>query len=106
VVSCVVHLCLSLVGALEHSLTGFEGTMRAVCYSQVTQIVGLVPVLGAMVGTVWELVLAAIGLKTLHATTSGKAAAGVLLPLVLSCCILLTLAMLLGLGIGSLCCFG
>ncbi len=86
----ILHLALLLFGGLGESTTGFEGTIRAVSYGSVAQLASLVPFVGGMLGVVWSLVLATIGLATMHRTTQGKALAAVLVPAALCCvCIVL-----------------
>ena len=81
----ILHLCCMLVGALESSRSGFEGTLRVVCYSEVSSLASIIPAVGALIGFVWWIVLAVQGVQRLHQTTSGKAAAAVLIPVVVCC---------------------
>lgn len=81
----IVHLFLMLVGGTGNSTAGFEGTFRAASYAQVASLAQIVPILGGLIALVWGIILQAIGLATLHKTSQGKAAAAVLLPLVLCC---------------------
>ncbi len=46
----------------------------------------IVPILGGLVGLVWQIVANIIALRELHQTTTGKAAAAVLVPYLLFCC--------------------
>jgi hypothetical protein len=73
----VTHLILSVMDAADH---GFNTTVRVFAYGFGPAVFGVVPVLGSVVGTVWTTVIDIIGLREAHKTTSGKAAAGVLLP--------------------------
>ena len=81
----ILHLCCMLVGALENSRSGFEGSLRVVCYSKVSTLASIIPAVGALIGIVWWIVLAVQGVQRLHQTTSGKAAAAVLIPVVVCC---------------------
>jgi hypothetical protein len=81
----IVHLMLMLVGGTKSSEAGFEGTLRALSYSTVSQLAALVPFAGGLIAMVWAIVLETIGLADLHRTSTGKALAAVLLPLVLCC---------------------
>jgi len=83
--SAIVHLCLIIVGGLEKSVAGFEGSFRVVSYAMVASLANLVPVLGGFICFVWTLVLPVIGLQKLHETSQGKAVIAVLLPVVLCC---------------------
>jgi hypothetical protein len=81
----ILHLCCMLVGALQNSTSGFEGTLRAVCYSEVSSLASIIPVVGGLIGIIWWMVLAVQGVQRLHQTTSGKAVAAVLIPVVVCC---------------------
>lgn len=91
VVAGIVHLMLMLVGGTKASEAGFEGTLRAVSYSQIAQIASVVPFAGGLIALVWTIVLETIGLASLHRTSYGKAIAAILLPLLL-CCVCLVFA--------------
>lgn len=85
VVSGLVHLCLMLVGGARK---GFEATFRAYAYSSgASSILMLIPFCGGLVGTVAWIWLAIVGLTEAHETSMGRAAAAVLLPLVVVCCL-------------------
>jgi hypothetical protein len=94
--SALLHLCCMLVGALKDSRSGFEGTLRAVCYSEVSSIAGIVPFVGGLVAVIWWIVLAVQGIQRLHRTTSGKAVAAVLIPAVVCCGGIILLALVAG----------
>ena len=81
----ILHLCCMLVGALQNSRSGFEGSLRAVCYSEVSSLASIIPLVGGLIGIVWWIVLAVQGVQRLHQTTSGKAVAAVLIPVVVCC---------------------
>jgi len=96
--SAIMHLCMIIVGGLEKSPAGFEGTFRVVSYSMVAQLANLIPILGGLLSVVWSLVLVIIGLQKLHDTSTGKAVAAVLIPAVL-CCVCVGIAfMFFGVG--------
>jgi hypothetical protein len=97
----ILHLCCMLVGALQNSRSGFEGTLRAVCYSEVSSIASIVPFVGGLVAIVWWIVLAIQGVERLHRTTSGKAAAAVLIPAVVCCGALILIALAVGAALFS-----
>ena len=90
--SAILHLCLIIVGGLEKSNAGFEGTFRVVSYSKVAQLANLIPVAGGIISLVWSLVLAVFGTQKLHDAPQGKAVIAVLIPAVL-CCVCLSLVM-------------
>jgi hypothetical protein len=89
----VLHVCFMIVGALSSSTAGFEGTFRVVAYSGVANLARLVPFVGALLYSIWYVVLVVMGAVALHRTTQGKAIMGVLLPLILCCgCVALLMA--------------
>lgn len=79
------HLCLMLIGGLQNSRTGFEGTVRAVAYSYVANSSQVVPVVGSFIYLVWAVVLWVIGLREVHNTTTGKALLAVFIPVIVCC---------------------
>lgn len=96
IVTLILHFFLLLYGGASR---GLGGTFRTLAYSEVTQLFQLIPLIGGLVGLVWWLVIVIPGLATVHQTSTGKAAAAVLSPIVLFCvCILLIIAVA-GLGI-------
>lgn len=82
VISGFDHLGLMLVGANPRS---YAVTVRAYALSMGCYVIGLVPICGLYVFPIWSIVLRIIGNMNLHKTTGGKAAAAVLLPLVVFC---------------------
>ncbi len=92
----ILHVCCMLVGALQNSRSGFEGSLRAVCYSEVSSLASVIPFVGGLIAIVWWIVLAVQGVERLHRTTSGKAAAAVLIPAVVCCGGLLLIALAAG----------
>ena len=93
----IVHLLLLLIGGLDDSEAGFEGSLRVVSYSSVGNVAQLVPGIGKLISVIWMMVLMVIGLTKLHGTSEGKAVTAVLLPLVL-CCACVGIAAIAGLG--------
>ena len=74
------HLFLKLVGGADHP---FETTFRVVCYSLgATSVYQLIPGCGGLIGAVSNLVTLIIGIYAAHETSGGKAAAAVLLPMI------------------------
>lgn len=78
----VIHLCLTLLGGASEN---YEATFRVVAYSQGTALLGIVPVLGAMVGAIWNICIVTVGLREVHGAGTGQAIAAILLPGVLCC---------------------
>lgn len=79
----ITHLFLILVGGAKKP---FEATFRVVCYAAgSTAILQLLPVCGTWIASIWVLVAEIIGLSEVHGITRARAAAAVLLPMVLCC---------------------
>jgi hypothetical protein len=76
----VTHLLVILVIGSGHS--GFGATFRIVSYSSVTGLAGWIPFVG-WIFSLYRLYLATVGIREMHATTTGKALLVVLLPAVL-----------------------
>jgi hypothetical protein len=81
----ILHLCLMMVGALDKSLLGFEGTLKVLAYSQVAGLSAIVPLLGGLVMMGWSIVLQVLGCTAVHRTTQGRALIAVLIPLAVCC---------------------
>ena len=58
---------------------GFASTFRVASYSQVTGLVNWIPVVGPLLA-LYGLYLSIVGIREMHATTTGKAALVVLIP--------------------------
>ncbi|CAN5692962.1 hypothetical protein BH23GEM9_BH23GEM9_21180 [soil metagenome] len=74
----VVHLLLRLFGGASRD---FGFTTRVFAYAYSPQILGIVPFIGAVIGFIWMLAVAIIGLREGHETSTGKVLAAVLIPL-------------------------
>lgn len=102
VAAAIFHLCLMLVGGLKSSASGFEGTFRTVSYSSVSMLAQAVPFVGGLVALVWGFYLNVRGAVRMHRTTSGRAAAALLIPLALVILLLLAvLAVVVGLLVAT-----
>jgi hypothetical protein len=96
----LVHLSLMLIGGLDASQSGFEGTFRALSYTSVAQLAQVLPIFGSLITLVWSLVLGIIGLAALHRTSQGKAAAGMLIPMAFCCaCIVVGIVLAISAGV-------
>lgn len=73
----VLHLMALL---LAPGRRGFTATLRVLCYAAGPGVLTALPWLGGLVGGVWSLVLTVVGVREAHRTTTGRAAAIVLLP--------------------------
>ncbi|HYB53889.1 MAG TPA: YIP1 family protein [Thermoanaerobaculia bacterium] len=97
----ILHVCCMLVGALNASTSGFEGTFRASAYAHVASLANVVPGIGPLVFCVWWIFLAVMGLQRMHKTTQGKALAAIFIPIVLCCGVVLLVLMVAGAAILS-----
>jgi hypothetical protein len=73
----VTHLLVILVVGSGHS--GFGATFRVVAYSSVTSLAGWLPFIG-WIFSLYRLFLAIVGIREMHATTTGRALLVVVLP--------------------------
>jgi hypothetical protein len=95
----IYHLLVILIIRPSHA--GYEGTFRVVAYASVLQLaswLAAIPILGILVLiaiAVYGVVLSVLGIREVHATTTGRAAAVVLIPAV----IFGLLALLIGVAI-------
>jgi hypothetical protein len=85
----VTHLLVMIVVGSGHS--GFGATFRIVAYSSVTSLAGWVPFVG-WIASLYRLYLATVGIREMHATTTGKALLVVLLPAILILVLVVVLA--------------
>ena len=84
----LTHLLVMIVVGRGHS--GFGATFRIVAYSSVTSLVGWIPFIG-WIASLYRLYLATVGIREMHATTTGKALLVVLLPAILILVLIVTL---------------
>jgi hypothetical protein len=90
----IYHLMLMLLGAARYP---FETTFRVVAYSGgATAVIGILPLCGGLVAAVWQVVASIIGLAQAQQTSTGKAAAAVLVPFVACCAAVATIAISAG----------
>ena len=92
----LLHGSLFLLGGARED---FEATFRVVCYSEVTQLLNIVPVIGSVVGLIWRVYLLTVGLREVHRISTGKAFMGVLLPFVVTCAFVSLLVALVAVGL-------
>lgn len=91
----ILHLFLLLYGGAS---AGLEATLRTLAYSHTTQLLQIIPLVGGLVGLVWWLAIVIPGLATVHRTTTGKAAAAVLTPILLCCVCVVAIIAVAGLA--------
>lgn len=91
----VVHLLLKLFGGADG---GYRLTTRVFAYAYAPQILGIVPVAGTFAGFIWMVVVAVIGTSAAHRTTTGRAAAAILIPLSIALVFFLVAALIMRAG--------
>lgn len=77
----VSHAVLVIVRGSAH---GFRTTVCVFCFAYGPALFAVIPRIGVMIGVIWMLVLAIIGLREAHETGGAKAAVAVLGPVVLA----------------------
>ncbi len=77
--SVITHICLIIVGGNK---SGFESTFRALSYSYCAHLFDIIPFIGGIIGSIYMLILTIIGVREVHDITTGRAALGVLLPVI------------------------
>lgn len=73
----ILHLLVRFLVSPQNA--GFEATFRVSSYASVIQLISWIPILGGLVALVWGAVLSILGIREVHATTTGKAALVVLI---------------------------
>jgi hypothetical protein len=81
----VTHLFALLLGQAKR---GFAATFAACAYACAPFVLMAIPGCGSIIATIWLIVLTGIGLKETHRISTGAAAASVLAPYSLCCCLL------------------
>lgn len=76
----IVHIMLLVV---RGGRNGFEATFRVISYSQAAQIWSLVPLVGGLVGAIWQIIVQVIGLREIHETSYLRVGIAFLIPVVL-----------------------
>jgi hypothetical protein len=77
--SLLLHFLLTIVRAGKN---GFEGTLRAVSYSQASQLWALIPFLGSLLAGIWLMAVTVIGLKEIHGVSYMRVIFALLIPFV------------------------
>lgn len=77
----IIHVCLLLFGAAER---GYEGTVRAVCYSSgAINALQVIPILGTLVAIIWGPIVYVIALKEAHQSEYWRVICACLIPFLL-----------------------
>ena len=92
IAAALTHVVLLVFGAAQN---GFNATIRVFCYAYSPMAFGVVPVLGHVVGTIWMVVIAIIGLREAHRTETWRATVAVLLPFFLFIAFIVTAVLFL-----------
>ena len=83
ITSALVHVALVGLNLARHP---FEATFRVVAYSLgSTGILSAVPVCGGIIGALWALAIAVVGVSEVHETSTGWALVALLVPVLLCC---------------------
>ncbi len=88
----ILHLLVMLIVGSGNS--GFEATFRVGAYAAVTSLVSWIPIVG-FIASLYGIYLAIVGVREVHATTTGKAALVVLIP---AAVLILLVVVLLAIG--------
>lgn len=91
----VVHAMLRLFGGASG---GFTLTARVFAFAYSPQVLGVVPVIGSIAGFVWMVVVAIVGVREAHHTSTGKAAAAILIPLAIGIAFMMIAALIAATG--------
>ena len=79
IASLVLHLLLAVLRAGKN---GFEATLRAVSYSQATQLWAVIPFLGSFMAGIWLMAVTVISLKEIHGTSYARVILALLIPFI------------------------
>ena len=112
VVTPIVAILVAFIGAgiyhamlllLDGARYPFETTFRVQAYAMgSTALLSFVPFCGNAIGAVWGIVSTIVGLAGTHEISTGKAAAAVLIPIIVCCFVVSALALFLGLSVLAL----
>jgi hypothetical protein len=73
----ITHVMLLMMGGATEWI---GTTTRVLCYAYSPMILGVIPIIGGLVGVIWMLVVAVIGLGAAHQVPTWKPALAVILP--------------------------
>lgn len=76
----VVHAALVILGAARHP---FRATAKVVCYAYSPAVLAVIPRVGWLFASIWMVVLLMVGVRHTHKASAIRAAAAVLLPLLM-----------------------
>lgn len=81
----VTHAIAAILGKARR---GFAATFAACAYACAPLVLLVVPACGSIVALIWLIVLTSIGMKVTHGISTGAAAASVLAPYFVLCCLM------------------
>jgi hypothetical protein len=88
----ILHLCLLLVGGARQP---FETTYRVLCYAMGSSaLCNVIPLFGFLVAAVFQIIALIFGCWNAHETTLGKAVTAVLIPIAISCALMVVVILL------------
>jgi len=96
----ILHLLVMLF--VRPRNMGFGATFKAASYPSVVGLVSWIPLIGGIVALVWGVVLTVLGIREMHATSTGRAALVVLIPTALFVLLLLILIVIVGVTVFTL----
>lgn len=84
-----LHLFVYLLGGRK----GYIETVKALLFGSTPyMLIGWIPVIGILVGGIWSLILAILGIRELHQVSTGKAAGAVILAAIILMVIVVLIA--------------
>jgi len=86
VTAAVIHV---LMLAFNNGKGGFGGTFKVIAFGQATKALAFIPFIGGIIGWFWNLTVIITGIKEMHRTSGLKAAAAVIISLILKMLMLL-----------------
>ena len=98
VIAAIQQLLVRLI--VGESNSGFGATFRVASYTQVTSLVNWIPIIGPLVA-LYGLYLSVVGIREMHATTTGKAILVVLIPFAVVLVVALLVAAVAGIAVLS-----
>lgn len=96
IAAALIQSSLKLIGGASRPLVT---TTRVFAFSGGPGLLSIVPLIGPVAGGIWSLVLVVIGLREAHATTTVRAIAALLIPIVVVFMLLVVVGALLAIGI-------
>jgi len=98
--ACTIYHIFVMLFTRQHA--GFEATLRVVCYSTGTSVFYFLPLVGGLLGGLWQLILVTLGFKEVHRISFPFSVVITLVPytLLLACWIAFMIWAVAGSGLG------